>query len=73
MCVECTLSGMQLSTYLSEQAMSDADFATLVGVDRSSIHRMRNGKQMPSVEVMRAIAEKTGGAVTANDFFGIAA
>lgn len=53
--------------------MSDADFATLVGVDRSSIHRMRNGKQMPSVEVMRAIAEKTGGAVTANDFFGIAA
>lgn len=63
---------MQLTDYLSQQDISDADFAALIGVDRSSVHRMRNGKQMPSVDVMRAIAEHTGGNVTANDFFGIA-
>lgn len=64
---------MQLKTYLETHSISDADFAALIGVDRSSVHRMRNGNQTPSAKVMRAIAEKTNGEVTANDFFGIAA
>jgi DNA-binding transcriptional regulator YdaS (Cro superfamily) len=64
---------MQLEAYLTAAEISEADFAHLIGVDRSSVNRMRRGKQTPSAEVMRVIAEKTNGKVTANDFFGIAA
>lgn len=64
---------MKLSTYLETNGLSDADFAALIGVDRSSVTRMRAGNQTPSLRTMQTIAEKTGGAVTANDFFGIAA
>jgi len=64
---------MQLQAYLTDNQISDADFAALIGLDRSSVNRIRNGKQTPSAEIMRTIAEKTRGAVTANDFFGIAA
>lgn len=72
MCVWRTLWLMQLSTYLSENAISDHSFAALIGVDRSSVHRIRNRKQTPSADLMRVIAEKTSGAVTPNDFFGVA-
>lgn len=62
---------MKLETYLSERSISDATFAQAIGVDRSSISRMRRG-QIPSKDVMVKIADATGGKVTANDFFGIA-
>jgi DNA-binding XRE family transcriptional regulator len=62
---------MQLSTYLATQKISDPDFAALIGVNRSTVHRMRNGKLTPSPTVMRAIADKTDNAVTPNDFLGV--
>ena len=65
------ISAMRLSDYLSEQGHGDAEFAVAIGVDRSSVNRMRNGKLVPSPAVMQRIIELTGGRVTANDFFDI--
>lgn len=65
------MPGMELKTYLATHAMTDAYFAELIGVDRSSVTRMRHGGQAPRADVMRKIAEVTDGAVTPNDFFGV--
>jgi transcriptional regulator with XRE-family HTH domain len=64
---------MQIKAYLEEKGFTDAAFAELIGVDRSTVTRMRKNGQTPGAETMRRIAEVTNGAVTANDFFGIAA
>ena len=64
---------MTLNQYLSDAKINDQDFATLIGVERSTVTRLRGGNQIPKPDVMRAIAETTSGKVTANDFFGIAA
>lgn len=63
---------MKLETYLSANKISDAKFAEMIGVDRSSVSRMRSKGQIPSKDAILAIARVTGGEVTANDFFGIA-
>lgn len=63
---------MKLAEYLKLANLTDADFAQRIGVERSTVTRLR-GDQIPTREVMRAIAEATNGAVTANDFYGIAA
>lgn len=62
---------MKLSDYLKVNGMTDAAFAEIIGVDRSSVTRMRARGQIPSAPVMQEIAAKTNGEVTANDFFGI--
>lgn len=62
---------MELVAYLKERGATDADFANAIGVDRSSVTRMRNGGQVPSADVMRRIADVTDGLVTPNDFFGV--
>lgn len=62
---------MKLSDYLKANGLTDAAFAEIIGVDRSSVTRMRAGGQIPSAPVMQEIAKKTNGEVTANDFFDI--
>ncbi len=52
--------------------MTDQFFAELIGVERSTVTRLRGG-QIPKKLVMQAIVEKTEGQVTANDFFEVAA
>lgn len=64
---------MTLHQYLTDAKISDADFAKLIGVERSTVTRLRGGNQIPKPDLMRFIAEQTDGQVTANDFFGIAA
>ncbi|MCW2405065.1 DNA-binding transcriptional regulator YdaS (Cro superfamily) [Sphingobium sp. B1D7B] len=64
---------MTLAQYLSASNLKDADFALMIGVDRSTVTRMRNGTQIPTPTVMQAIVEKTSGKVLPNDFYGIAA
>lgn len=51
--------------------MTDADFAALVGCDRSTVTRIRAG-QFPSSATLRKIQEVTRGAVTPNDLMGAA-
>lgn len=64
---------MTLDAYLTARSdMTEAKFAGLIGVDQSTVNRLRKG-QIPTPPVMTKIYEHTHGAVTANDFFGIAA
>lgn len=61
---------MTLAQYLKEHAISDADFAVKIGVNRSTVSRLRRDTgQLPSRDTIAAIAKATDGAVTANDFW----
>lgn len=64
---------MQLTSYLETNNLTDAQFAETIGVDRSSVSRMRRGLHIPNRDVMQRIVDATCGAVTPNDFFGITA
>ena len=61
---------MTLDTYLSDKAITEPAFAALVGIDQSTVNRVRRGA-IPSAAVMRRICAATNGAVTPNDIFGI--
>ena len=61
---------MTLDQYLAAREIKEADFATEIGVTQSTVNRLRKG-QVPNKELMAAIFVKTGGAVRADDFFGI--
>lgn len=59
---------MKLDTYLATVGITDAIFASRVGVDRTTISRLRNGKVRPDWKTLDAIVAVTDGAVTPNDF-----
>ncbi len=61
---------MTLDQYLTSRQIKEADFATELGVTQPTVNRLRKG-QVPGKELMTAIFVKTGGAVRADDFFGI--
>jgi len=60
---------MTLADFMKENRLTDADFAAKIAVDRSTVSRLRRTNQCPSRATMQAIAEATGGAVTADDFW----
>lgn len=60
---------MKLADYLGGKDITDEAFAEMVGCDRSTISRIRNGKHKPSAALMEAIARETGGLVQPNDYF----
>lgn len=62
-----------LGRYLRDRDLSDDVFGAMIGLDRSSVSRLRRGAQMPRAATMRAIIKHTAGEVKANDFYGIAA
>jgi DNA-binding Xre family transcriptional regulator len=64
------MHGMTLDQYLTERGITNTAFAPLIGVDQSTVHRLRRG-QVPSKELMLAIVAETGGLVRADDFFGL--
>jgi transcriptional regulator with XRE-family HTH domain len=59
---------MQLSAYLADKGISDADFAQAIGVTRQAVHRYKTGGRLPEWPVLAKIREATDGAVTADDF-----
>ena len=59
---------MTLAAYMDRKKLSDEEIALNVGVSRVSISRVHRGLQQPSLELMRRLAEFTGGAVMPNDF-----
>lgn len=63
---------MTLDTYLKSKAIKEVDFATLIGVQQSTVNRLRNGS-VPTKDVMARIFEATDGEVRADDFFGLTA
>ena len=64
---------MRLSDYLRATEISDAEFALKIGVNRSTVSRLRRTNQKPTEETLAAIVRATGGTVTANDFWLVAA
>jgi DNA-binding transcriptional regulator YdaS (Cro superfamily) len=63
---------MKLEQYLGMHKISVVDFAERVGVSPSIVYRWINGAKIPRARHLRMIARLTRGAVTPNDFFGIA-
>lgn len=59
---------MNLETWLKRNGKLKRDFANEIGVTPQMISAYLKGDIWPSKERMLLIAEKTGGAVTANDF-----
>ena len=64
---------MKLSAYLEQTGLSDAEFAALIGVNRSTVSRLRRTDQCPSRQTIAAIAKVTEGKVSADDFWLVAA
>lgn len=60
---------MKLSAYLEAQGLTDEAFASMVGVNRTTISRLRRTGQRPAFDTLNAIAAATGGKVTADDFW----
>lgn len=67
------LGAMKLATYLKANAIRPAAFAESIGVDTSTVYRLKGDGQIPSPEIMRKIVDATGGAVQPNDFYDLAA
>ncbi len=63
---------MKLASYLSANGISVAQFAAQIGVSSTSVHRYLAGERVPKRQLMIKIREKTGGEVTADDFFDVA-
>lgn len=59
---------MKLKAYLKLAKLSDADFALSIGRSRSAVRKWIYGQRTPRPADMRLIADRTKGAVTANDF-----
>lgn len=56
-----------LKSYRDEVGISAALLGERLGLTRQSIHRIENGRQVPSSEVLRRVETATGGKVTPND------
>lgn len=69
----CKLSSMTLADYLDQDGHSATALASKCKVEVSTITRAARGDTIPSKPLMEKLFEHTGGQVTPNDFFGIAA
>lgn len=52
-----------LDTYLKDKGIGDAEFAPLIGRDRSMVSKLRRGIVRPTLDLADAIERETGGAV----------
>jgi len=59
---------MKLDLYLFTHKIKPTKFAAQIGVNPSTITRILNGERVPSLDVIIAIEDGTGGEVTAKDF-----
>jgi transcriptional regulator with XRE-family HTH domain len=62
-----------LSEFLTEASIDHRQFAKRIGVSSEAVRRYVNGDRIPDKRRMAKIVLATGGKVTANDFFGLAA
>lgn len=60
---------MKLTAWLTDSKVSDAEFASRIGVSRQALWRYRAGDRIPKRDVMERIKAATGGAVTPADFY----
>jgi len=62
---------MKLDSYLKQYCISSGQFAAKVGVNCSTIYRIRTGRTFPHKKTIQAIWQATGGQVGPNDLLGI--
>jgi transcriptional regulator with XRE-family HTH domain len=62
-----------LAQYLTSASIDHRQFAQRINVSPETVRRYLIGERIPDKKRMSRIALATGGAVTANDFFGLAA
>lgn len=58
---------MELAQWMSEQGLTDDAFARRIGVERSTMTRLRQKKRRPGDGVCLRIMNETKGAVTLDD------
>lgn len=66
------LGGMTLAEYIRANDLTETAFAAKLGVNQSTVHRACKQGHIPSVGIMAAIFEETGGKVRPDDFYGVA-
>jgi hypothetical protein len=62
---------MKLAEHLKRVGKSPEAFAPEINTTGQSVRRWLAGQSVPRPETMRRIFEVTGGAVTADDFYGL--
>ena len=60
---------MLLDTHLKAKGLTDQQFASLIGCERSFVTRLRHGDSHASFAVMQRIERATAGQVTAVDIY----
>lgn len=58
---------MTLNDYLTRNQIPRLEFAERIGIDRSTLSRLLNGKRSASWQLAGTIEEATAGAVTRSD------
>jgi len=61
---------MTLEQYRQVQGLTNNRLAVLIGVDKSTISRLRRGVTRPTSDTARLIVAVTNGAVTMADLYG---
>ena len=64
----CKLRAMKLSDYLKAKGITQADFATAIGMSVASVSRIASGLQRPDLDTLLAIKRASGNAVRDEDF-----
>lgn len=59
---------MDLTDYLTTNRISNAEFATRIGVSQQALYRYRLKQRRPEWAILLRISDATDGSVTANDF-----
>jgi transcriptional regulator with XRE-family HTH domain len=60
-----------LTKYRLKKGLSAEQLAKLAGTTRQTIHRIENGGQNLSLDLLRRVVAATGGKVTANDIIAV--
>lgn len=68
MCIGCTLLGMNLDEWMTAKEVTDDALAAQVNADRTTISRIRRGKQRPSWELAARLVDVSGGEISADSF-----
>ncbi len=63
---------MVISDWLSQNSVSQKDFARQIGVTANAVCQWCNGIRIPRRKEMKRIYRQTGGAVQPNDFYDLA-
>lgn len=60
---------MQLASYLKTLKITDAEFARMIGVNQSTVLRLKRRERRPSLELAQRIFKATGGKVPPTAWF----